>query len=391
MKLDYVIVRFGGEIGVKRERTRRVFEGLLSNNMVKTLQHYGIQCQWITRRRGRIYVHTTNVKETTQRLTRVFGISSVSPACKTSSDMDKILGQTLKLARQILKTGSSFAVRCHRVGKHPYSSMDISSKAGETILANLKRRNLKVDLENPQFTLNIEVRDRDAYVFTTKMEGVGGFPLGSQGKVACLLSGGIDSPVACWLAMKRGCPIIPIHFDIRPFTDEKATSKAADVARRLFEWSIGFAKEMYFVPHGRNLEVFVKESPEALVCILCKRMMYRIAEIVADKEKAEGIVTGEAIGEQASQTLHNLRVLDQAVTQYPIHRPVLCFNKRETENLARKISTFKISTRRSRGCSAVPRKPTTKAKLEDVMKAEEKFDIEEMIKESIRKTRIVKI
>jgi thiamine biosynthesis protein ThiI len=391
VKSDSVVVRFGGEIGIKGEWTRRTYEKMLSKNMKKVLKHNSIPHEKIIHKRGRIYIKTRDAQETALKLTRVFGVSSVSPAVETTSGMNEIVEMAVELADTILKSGSSFAVHCHRVGEHPYSSMDVCKETGRQILAKLRDRNLKVDLKNPQFTISVEVRDECAYIFAETMRGVDGFPLGSQTKVICLLSGGIDSPVACWLAMKRGCPIIPVYFDNAPFTDEAATAKALDVARKLFEWSIGFPRKAYVVPHGKNLETFVRESPRKLTCILCKRMMYRIAESIAEAEKAEGIITGEAIGEQASQTLHNLRILNEAATKYPVHRPLLGFNKLETERLAKKISTFKISTRRTEGCSAAPIKPSTKAMLEIVKKVEQELDIKKMVEESVRETKTITV
>jgi thiamine biosynthesis protein ThiI len=391
VRYDSLIVRFGGEIGIKGEWTRRAYEKLLSKNIKKTLKHHGLSYEKIIHKRGRIYINTKNVQEIASKLTRVFGVSSASPAIETTQDMNEIVQRAIELADTTLKDGSSFAVRCHRVGKHQYSSMDICKEVGRQILAHFKNRNLQVTLKNPQFTVSVEVRDEYAYIFTETLRGVGGFPLGSQPKVICLLSGGIDSAVACWLAMKRGCPIIPVYFDITPFTDESATVKALDVARKLFEWSIGFPRRVYIVPHGRNLETFVRESPRKLTCILCKRMMYRVAERIAEIERAEGVITGEAIGEQASQTLHNLRVLNETVTEYPVHRPLLGFNKLETEGLAKKINTFKISTRRTKGCGAVPARPATKAKLEIVKKAEQELNIDEMVEESVREAKTVTV
>jgi thiamine biosynthesis protein ThiI len=391
VEFDSVVVRFGGEIGIKGRWTRRTYEKLLLRNMKKVLKHCDISHGEIIRKSGRMYIKTKNAHETAAELTRVFGVSSVSSSVETTSEMNEVVQEAVELAKKILKSGSSFAVRCHRVGKHSYSSMDICKEAGEQILASLKNRNLKVDLTNPQFTVAVEVRDNYAYVYTETLHGVDGFPLGSQSKGICLLSGGIDSPVACWLAMKRGCPITPLYFDIAPFTDEAATAKALDVARKLFEWSIGFPRKIYIVPHGKNLETFVNESPRKLTCILCKRMMYHIAERIAETEKAEGIITGEAIGEQASQTLHNLRVLSEAVAKYPVHRPLLGFNKLETEELAKKIGTFEISTRKTEGCSAAPRKPATKARLEIVKKVEQELDIEGMVEKSIREAKIVAV
>ncbi|MDI6847551.1 MAG: tRNA uracil 4-sulfurtransferase ThiI [Candidatus Bathyarchaeia archaeon] len=391
MKFDSVIVRFGGEIGIKGEWTRRAYEKLLAKNIKKTLKHHSVLYEKLIHKRGRIYIKTKNVEETACKLTCIFGVSSVSPAIETTSDLNEIVQKTVELADAILENGSSFAVRCHRVGKHPYSSMDVCKEIGKQILAQLKNRKLRVDLKNPQFTVNVEVRDEYAYVFAETLQGVGGFPLGSQPKAICLLSGGIDSAVACWLAMKRGCPIIPVYFDITPFTDEATNAKALDVARKLFEWSIGFPRKVYIVPHGRNLETFVRGSPRKLTCILCKRVMYRVAERIAETEKAEGIITGEAIGEQASQTLHNLRVLNEAATKYPVLRPLLGFNKLETEELAKKIGTFEISTRKTEGCIAAPKKPATKARLEIVKKAEQELDIEGMIEESVREAKIVTV
>ena len=391
MKFDSVIVRFGGEIGIKGEWTRRAYEKLLLKNMKTALKHHGVSHEKIIHKRGRIYIKTKNTQETALKLTRVFGVSSVSSAVEAVSDMNEIVQRAVELAEDILKSGSSFAVRCHRVGEHPYSSIDICEEAGKQILARLKCLNLRVDLKNPQFTVGVEVRDDYAYIFAETLRGVGGFPLGSQPKVVCLLSGGIDSAVACWLVMKRGCPIIPVYFDIIPFTDEAATANALDVARKLFEWSIGFPRKVRIVSHGKNLETFVRRSPRKLTCILCKRMMYRVAERIAEMEKAEGIVTGEAIGEQASQTLHNLRVLNEAAIGYPVHRPLLGFNKLETEGLAKKIGTFKISTRKTEGCSAAPKKPATRARLEIVKKAEQELDIEGMVEESVRAAKSVTV
>lgn len=391
MKFDSVVVRFGGEMGIKGEWTRRTYEKLLLENMKKVLEHHNIPRIKIIHKRGRIYIKTENVQETASKLTLVFGVSSVSPAVETTSDMNDIVHRAVEVADIKFKNGCSFAVRCHRVGKHPYSSMDICREAGNKILVGLKSRDLNVNLTNPMLTLGVEIRDDYAYIFIETLRGVGGFPLGSQAKVICLLSGGIDSAVACWLVMKRGCSVIPLFFDIAPFTDEAAIAKALDVARELFKWSVGFPRRVYIVQHGRNLETFVGVNPRKLTCILCKRMMYRIAERIAEIEKAEGIITGEAIGEQASQTLINLRVLNEAVTNYPVHRPLLGFNKLETEKLAKKISTFEISIRKAKGCSAAPGKPATKARLENVKKAEQELDLEGMVEESIAEAKIVTV
>ena len=353
------------------------------------MAHYNLASKEILHVRGRIYIKTLNPKETTEKLVKVFGISSISPANQTTSKMDEITRTSLNLARNAIKNKSTFAVRCHRVGTQKYSSLDVCKEIGEQILTHLKNRKPKVDLTNPDFTLNIEVRNEDAYVYAETIRGPGGFPVGSQPKVICLLSGGIDSPVACWLAMKRGCTILPIYLDNTPLTDDQTTAKGMETARKLFEWSIGFPRRVYIVPHGKNVQTFMEKTPRRLTCLLCKRMMYRIAERIADNEKAEGIVTGEAIGEQASQTLTNLRVLDQASRTYPVHRPLLGFDKTETEALAKRIGTYEISIWKAKSCSAAPSKPATAARLEAVKEAEKGLDVDAMTEDSFKTSKII--
>ena len=168
------------------------------------------------------------------------------------------------------------------------------------------------------------------------------------------------------------------------------TKKALKVAEVVFSWAIGGPRKMYVVKHGENLRQ-IMETNRKYTCLLCKRMMYRVAEKLAEQLHAEGIVTGEAIGEQASQTMTNLRVLSEAITEYPVHRPLLGFDKHETEALARKIGTYEISTRKASGCGAVPYQPSTKAKLEDVYKAEEKLDIPGMVEKSLESVKLIEL
>ena len=364
---------------------------MLLKNIRNALKHHNLTPAAIEHKRGRIYIKTGNALEAAEKLTRVFGISSVSPAKQTTSEKKEITKTALDLARATTKNENTFAVRCRRVGTHAYSSVDICKEVGKQILTKLKHRKLKVDLTKPQHTISIEIRDAEAYVYSETLQGPGGFPVSSQPNVVCLLSGGIDSPVACWLAMKRGCTILPVYFDNAPLTDEKTTAKALDQAKKLFEWSIGYPRRVYVIPHGKNLETFMEEAPRKLTCLLCKRMMYRIAERIAEKENAEGILTGEAIGEQASQTLTNLRALNEAARNYPVHRPLLGFDKTETEALAKKIGTYEISIRKAKGCTAAPNQPATAARLETVKKAEEKLHLEKMVEESIKAAKIVTV
>jgi thiamine biosynthesis protein ThiI len=389
---DSVIIRFGGELWIKKIWTRRLYERRLVKNIKNVLKHYEVAYSEIVRRHGRLFLRTNSAVEAARRLERIFGISSVSPSLETSSKLEDIIDRSMLLAGNLLKERNSFAVKCRRVGDQSYSSADVCRVVGQRILDDFgEKLGLEVDLDRPDVRLGVEVRNDAAFVYSDVIDGAGGMPLGTQHRVVGLLSGGIDSAVACWMVMKRGCPVVPVYFDNVPFTDETTTERALNVAEVLFDWAVGFPRRVYVVQHGENLKKIIENCSRKFTCLLCKRMMYRIAERLTDMIGAEGIVTGEAIGEQASQTITNLRVLSNAVQKYPIHRPLLGFDKAETEIIARKIGTYKISSRKARGCTAVPSKPATMAKLEEVMEAEEKLNIKEMIESAIKSLKAVKM
>jgi len=388
---DSVIIRFSGELWLKKVWTRKYYQKRLARNLKQTLKHHQIPYSELVRRHGRFYLKTSSAEDAAQILTKVFGISSVSPALETSSKLDEVIEKSLFLAGIVLKEGDRFAVKCKRVGKQEYSSADVRKLLGQRVLDEFgEKLNLKVDLGNPDVTLGVEIRDDQAFVHSQVIDAVGGMPLGTQPKLVGLFSGGIDSAVGLWLVMKRGSPVVPVHFDISPFTDEATTERAYRVAEVLFSWAIGFPRKVYVVQHGENLKQ-IMQTHRKYSCLLCKRMMYRVAERLAEQLRAEGIVTGEAIGEQASQTLTNLRVLNAAVKEYPVHRPLLGFDKAETEAISRKIGTYKFSSKKAGVCTAVPYSPSTKAKLEDVIKAEEKLDIESMVERSLESIKVVEI
>jgi thiamine biosynthesis protein ThiI len=388
---DSVIIRFGGELWIKKPWTRRFYEQRLVKNMKKVLRHYEVSYSEIVHMHSRLFLRTNSAKEAARRLAKIFGVSSVSPSLETSAKLEDIVDKSVFLAKCVLKEGDHFAVRCRRVGDQSYSSADVCRVVGQRILDEFgDKLSLKVDLNKPNVKFGVEVRNDEAFMYLEVIDGVGGMPLGTQQKVMCLLSGGIDSAVACWLVMKRGCPIVPVYFDNTPFTDETTTEKALNVAEALFDWAVGFPRNVYVIQHGENLENIEKCSRK-FTCLLCKRMMYRIVEHLAETMGAEGIVTGEAIGEQASQTITNLRVLNNAVKNYPIHRPLLGFDKSETEALARKIGTYEISSRKAKGCTAAPSKPATMAKLEEVIETEEKMNIKEMVESAIKSIKLVKM
>jgi len=208
-------------------------------------------------------------------------------------------------------------------------------------------------------------------------------------KVVCLVSGGIDSPVAAWLFMKRGCVPIFVFYDNYPFTDETTKKRALDTIKKLSEFAPKHPVKVYVVPHGEDLADLLRNCPRNLTCVLCRRMMYRVAEKVASMEGAEAIVTGEIIGEHASQTLRNLRVENDALTEFSVLRPLAGMDKLEVERLARKIGTFDTSASPASCCSAPPRRPRTRARLEEVRRAERKLSIEDMVRRDIEGVKVI--
>jgi len=206
-----------------------------------------------------------------------------------------------------------------------------------------------------------------------------------KGKVVCLVSGGIDSPVAAWLVMKKGLAPVFVYFDNSPFTDETTQQRALEAIKKLSQLASKKDVKLYIVPHGDDLADILRNCPRNLTCVLCRRMMYRLAEKIALKEGAEAIMTGEIIGEHASQTLRNLHVENEALSKtVTVLRPLIGMNKTEVESIARKIGTFNASTKPASCCTGPPPKPRTRAKLEEVHKAEEHLNIEGMIERNLK-------
>lgn len=213
----------------------------------------------------------------------------------------------------------------------------------------------------------------------------------SKEKVVCLVSGGIDSPVAAWLIFGKGYIPIFVFYDNYPFSGETTKQRAINAVKKLREYILTKPVKLYIIPHGEDLADILRNCPRNLTCILCRRMMYRLGKEIAKVEGADAIVTGEIIGEHASQTLRNLRVENTAVKDICVLRPLICFNKREVEKLARKIGTFEISTSTALCCSAPPKQPRTLARTEEVTRAERNLDIDRMIKRDLREATSISI
>jgi thiamine biosynthesis protein ThiI len=389
-EFDTVVVRFGGEIGIKATWTRKLYERRLATNIKATLKKHAIAYTGLGRRFGRLYVKTTQAEETADKLRRVFGVSSLSPAMETTSNLNYILNVSVRLAGLRFKKGKSFAVNCRRVGKHPYTSQDVCQQVGHSILTQLPQLNLQVDLTCPEQTLNVEVREDKAYVFTNTVKGVGGLPLGTQPKLACLLKGDASSAVACWMTMKRGCPSILVYFADCVLGKQFSVEKAMDAAKRLMEWSAGFPRKLYVIESGENLQKLTQKRPKELGNLLCKRLMLQVAQGVVRMKNAEGIVLGDSIEKEANKTLHAFRIQDEAVKDYPVYRPLLGLDSNEIEELAQKISLEKTG-HEVRSKAERKEAQTVVINLEDIEQIEKELTIEKIVEDALKSMKVLQV
>ncbi len=363
MDHDLIIARYG-EIGLKSPKIRSRFERKLVKNIKATFE-----CD-VDRNQGRIYIFPKDFDEGTEKLNRVFGVVSYSPATSTNAnyaDIDETLTKyTSDLADEgILDENTKFAIKCRRVGTHDFTSQEMAAHCGGIV------RNVilaPVDLTNPDLTIFVEIRDDDAYIYHEKIKGPGGLPLGTQGKVIVLLSSGIDSPVAAYMMMKRGCEVVALHCNNDPFSGPKVTELFNLLVDQLNEYAKGVPIKKRIIDYGEYLTVAKEKAPEKMTCVLCKSGMYRIAEKLALKLGADAIVDGSSVGQVASQTLSNILATRYGV-EVPILSPLIGLDKEEITAIAKDIGTFEISKIDDGGCSAVPRYPETRADLERVNQA----------------------
>jgi len=385
--VETILVAYG-ELALKSSYVRRRLEALLARQIGFVLRRNGFEGRRVLRRFGRLYVEGVPA-EAADDVADVFGVVSTMPALRTSSDIESVVNLSVDVAHETISEGHSFAVRPKVVGEHTYSSHDLAVRVGSTVLEDLSGKGICVDLDDPDVTLYIEVRDRDTFVYTRIVDGVGGLPYGSQGRLVSLFSGGIDSPVATWLMMKRGAAVIPLFMDQRPYVGDSYV----DRARRAFT-AVGrhvpsgdFA--MHVAPMGEVMRRVMEAPVPSLRCLLCKRSMYRIAAAFSVRKRALGMVTGESLGQVASQTLANLYVLDAAV-DVPVIRPLIGLDKVEIEEIGRRIGTYGVSAKAVDGCTVVPDRPSTRARLEAVTELEEALGLESLCLEAEKRIEAIR-
>ena len=381
MNHDVIIARYG-EIGLKSPKIRSRFERKLVKNIKATFE-----CE-VERNQGRIYIFPQDFDEGIEKLNRVFGVVSYSPATSTDSTYEGI-DETLAaytealISEGILDEDTKFAIKCRRVGNHDYTSQEMAAHCGGVVRSVVVA---PVDLTNPDLTIFVEIRENRAFIYHEKIRGPGGLPLGTQGKVVVLLSSGIDSPVAAYLMMKRGCEVVALHCNNDPFSGPKVTELFNQLVDQLNIYAKGNPIQKRVIDYGEYLQAAKENAPEKMTCVLCKSGMYHIAEKLARKLGADAIVDGSSVGQVASQTLSNILATRYGVDM-PILSPLIGLDKEEITAIAKEIGTFKISKIDDGGCSAVPRYPETRADLERVKEACEAMNQEAEIEKAFEKIR----
>jgi len=367
---DVVLVRHG-ELGVKSEQVRRKMEDRLAQNLRAMFDARGLDGD-IERRRNRIFVHTDEPDAVADAAADTFGVVSASPARTVEPTLDDI-GTALVGATEAAYDGGSFAVDAARAGPsdaHPFASTDIESEGGAAVWNAIESLGGEpdVDLDDPEFALFVECRRDAAYVFLEKRAGPGGLPLDTQRPVVALVSGGIDSPVAAWKLMARGCPVVPLYVDLGDYGGPDHRARAQATVETLAAYAPGEEMAMHVVDAGDVVADLEREMGDLRMLAL-RRYMLATAGAVAEETGAVGVVTGEAIGQKSSQTSANIAVTDPA-TDLPVHRPLLTMDKADITNVARDIGTFEDATVDT-GCNRVaPELPETNADLETLRAAE---------------------
>lgn len=346
----------------------------------------------VKREQGRIYafgIGENDNEKAIDMLTRVFGIHSLSPSYGVEKGWDTICRTALEVVKQEAAGGKrTFKVFARRSDKQFFmNSQSICRELGGYILDNMPE--LSVDIHNPEICLSVEIRDM-AYIYTKEIPCAGGMPTGTAGRGALLLSGGIDSPVAGYMLAKRGLELSAVHFYSYPYTSERARDKVVELARILAAHT-GTIK-LHLVPFTEIQLAIYDNCPPKETTVLMRRLMMRIAEIIARQDGALALITGESLGQVASQTLESLCATNDAVS-LPVFRPLIGFDKEDITNVARKIGTFETSIQPYEDCCTVfvPQHPVTKPRLADIRKSEALVDFSEMIERALKDTEVAEI
>ena len=382
--MDKIILIKYGELTTKKNN-RNLFINLLYENIKNKLKNYNVK---IIKNRVRMFIETDdNIDEIVDILSNIFGIHSIVVAYKVDNNIDSIKSNVLDIVKNI--SFKTFKVETKRSDKRfPIPSMEFNNIIGGLILKNIS--NVSVDVHNPEYELKIEIREDYAYIYTKEIKGAGGYPVGVAGKGLLMLSGGIDSPVAGYLAMKRGIKIECIYFESPPHTSIQAKNKVKKLVEKLSKYNSNIV--LNIINFTEIQEGIYKYCPKEYMITIMRRMMYRISEQVARKRKALVIINGESVGQVASQTLNSMNVINN-VTNYPVIRPVACLDKLEIIDISKKIDTYETSILPYEDCCTIflPKHPVINPILENAINYENNFDYEKLINNAINNMETVVI
>lgn len=383
--MDRVILIKYGELTTKK-RNRNFFVNTLYNNIKHKLSNFDVK---INKDISRMYIEFKDgeLDSIKNVIDNIFGIHMYHIAYIVDTNIDSILGKTLEVMKDL--SFKTFKIETKRSDPNfEIHSQDMNQMLGSTILKNIS--NIKVDVHNPEVLLKVEVRPHTSYIYINNYHGSGGYPVGTQPKGMLMLSGGIDSPVAGYLAMKRGIKIDAVYFEARPHTSLDARNKVIELTKKLVQYTDTINLHVVnFTPIQE--EIYKKCNPNYCITIM-RRMMYRIMENLAKKNKALAIINGESIGQVASQTLTSMSVINN-VTNMPVIRPVACLDKLEIIDIAKKINTYETSILPFEDCCTVfvPKHPVINPKLDDAINMENKFNYQEMINKAVEEVYTIKI
>ena len=372
--MDSVLIRYH-EIALKKGN-RQYFTELLKRNLLAAVKDLGTkEIRSLPARLLLTFKKDVSPTTLVERMSSVFGVANFSIVERTARDIDELRNRILDSLNG--NRFESFRIETQRGDKtFPLTSPEINRQLGAAVK---EKSGAKVDLAHAELTVTVEILPRDAFFGFGKFSGAGGLPVGASGRVAALISGGFDSPVAAYRMMQRGCRIVFIHFHSAPFQDKTSQDKVRELIKLLTRHQ--FLSRLYLVPFGEIQRQIVAAVARPLRVVLYRRMMLRIAEAIARKEKAKALVTGESLGQVASQTLENMSVIQQAA-RLPILRPLVGMDKQEIIDQSQGIGTFEISSVPDQDCCQlfVPKHPATKARFRDVEADEERFDVKELVR-----------
>ncbi len=393
MNEEKILIVRCGEVALKG-MNKPYFERMLAERIHKRLKAAGYGKASVKRHEGLIFVRFDREWDTLQlagEISKVFGVASISPAVESESNMEAIGVEAVSFMEKLCEERCvrTFKVEAKRADKQfPIKSPDIARQIGGYVLKGLKV--LKVDVHNPDVRLFVDVRHDRSYIYADKIAGFGGLPLGTNGKGLVLLSGGIDSPVAAWMMAKRGMMIEAVHFHSYPYTSPRAQEKVEDLAKIVASYCGSF--KMHVINILPIQEQIVKNCPEAETTIHVRRFMMRIAEKIAERNSAMMLITGENLGQVASQTAEALVVTDNCV-KMPVMRPLIAMDKIDIIAKAQEIGTFETSIEPYEDCCTVflPKHPTTKPQLDKIEISDSKLDIDALVESAIAEEEIIYI